>query len=408
MALLKYSINTRIEEICNMRRLITKERQKLDADIKEFERNEAEFEGSVNESEKALILAIIRAENQAKKRIEKTKEFGLLNAQYLQLKAEICRNDIKLHDYRCYQRFLESLVKMKGQKTGDGKIQSMTDLQKEAKSMDTSTKRSPDERQADVLGTVLKAVIKFQRRLQVKPPDTSPLEKPSVEDGECSSEESFNLNKCFKESSELMDLLKDLEISNLSLIQNCQDAEETIESLRRKEEMLKTESTTEVRDLVEKMNRLKAVVLKKDNEFMEEFGKEMGSKEIKTEEEQFEKLCEKIAYVNEKCSLQKGKKTEVTLVRPISAVSQFAQIEAHLDTLLTSVTAAESVSEVRVATLRHSVRVTRLNEFHRQQREAERRRQEGRNQRILLRAQAPPLPPEMILRAEGSRKHRGK
>ncbi|EUB59959.1 Coiled-coil domain-containing protein 37 [Echinococcus granulosus] len=355
MALLKCSINTRIEEICNMRRLITKERQKLDADIKEFERNEAEFEESVNESEKALILAIIRAENQAKKRIEKTEEFRLLNAQYLQLQAEICRNDIKLHDYRGYQRFLESLVKMNGQKNGDGKIQSKTDLRKEAKSMDTSTKRSPDERQADVLGTVLKAVIKFQRQLQVKPPDTSPLEKPSVEDGESSSEESFNLNKCFKESSELIDLLKDLEISNLSLIQNCQDAEETIESLRRKEEMLKTESADEVRDLVEKMNRLKAVVLKKDNEFMEEFGKEI-------------------------------------------AVAQFAQIEAHLATLLTLVTAAESVSEARVATLRHSVRVTRLNEFHRQQREAERRRQEGRNQRILLRAQAPPPPPEMMLR----------
>lgn len=50
-----------------------------------------------------------------------------------------------------------------------------------------------------------------------------------------------NLNKHFKEPSELIDLLKDLEVSNLSLIQNCQDAEEIIESLRRKEAMIKAE-----------------------------------------------------------------------------------------------------------------------------------------------------------------------
>lgn len=79
-----------------------------------------------------------------------------------------------------------------------------------------------------------------------------------------------------------------------------------------------------------------------------------------------------------------------------SAVAQFAQIEAHLVALLTSVAAAESVSPERVAALRHSVREARRNEFRRQQREAERRRQEERNQRILQRAQAPPPPPRMV------------
>ncbi|VDK20466.1 unnamed protein product [Taenia asiatica] len=284
-------------------------------------------------------------------------------------------------------------------------------IAKERQKLDADVRR-----QADVLGTVLKAVIKFQRRLLVKPSATSPLEKPSVEDGESSSEESFNLNKYFKEPSELIDLLKDLEVSNLSLIQNCQDAEEIIESLRRKENMIKEKSAAEIRDLVEKMNQLEEVIVKKDNEFIEEFNKDLfklvkclfivsfnkielfcrGSEEVKCEEEQFKELCEKIAYVYEKCDLQKETKTEGATIKPISAVAQLAQIEAHLVALLTSVAAAASVSPERVAALRHSVRAARRNEFRRQQREAERRRQEERNQRILQRAQAPPPPPRMV------------
>lgn len=38
---------------------------------------------------------------------------------------------------------------------------------------------------------------------------------------------------------------------------------------------------------------------------------------MKCEEEQFNKLCEKIAFVYEKCDLQKETKTEETTVKPI-------------------------------------------------------------------------------------------
>ncbi|KAL5965150.1 hypothetical protein TSMEX_007140 [Taenia solium] len=384
MALLNCSINAKQEEIRNMRRKIAKERRKLDADVRRLERDEAKFDESVKESEKDLILAIIRAEDQAKQRMEKTEELRLLKAQYLQLQTEICRNDVKLHDYRGYQRFLESLVKVKGKELENDKTQPRRGLLQDAETVNMCAKKSPDERQADVLGTVLKAVIKFQRRLQVK---------PSATGAQLSTK---NLNKYFKEPSELIDLLKDLEVSNLSLIQNCQDAEEIIESLRRKENMIKAESTAEIKDLVEKMNQLKEVVVKKDNEFIEEFNKELGSEEVKCEEEQFKELCEKIAYVHEKCGLQKEMETEGATIKPISAVAQLAQIEAHLVALLTSVAAAASVSPERVAALRHLVRAARRNEFRRQQREAERRRQEERNQRILQRAQAPPPPPRMV------------
>lgn len=60
MALLNCAINAKREEICNMRRIIAKERRKLDADVRRLERDEARFEERARESEKDLILAIIR------------------------------------------------------------------------------------------------------------------------------------------------------------------------------------------------------------------------------------------------------------------------------------------------------------------------------------------------------------
>lgn len=68
-------------------------------------------------------VSLKRAEDQAKQRMEKAEELRLLKAQYLQLQTEICRNDVKLHDYRNYQRFLESLIKVKGENMENDKTQ---------------------------------------------------------------------------------------------------------------------------------------------------------------------------------------------------------------------------------------------------------------------------------------------
>ena len=73
-------------------------------------------------------------------------------------------------------------------------------------------------------------------------------------------------------------------------------------------------------------------------------------------------------------------------------MAQLAEIEAHLYDLLTDIAIYAKSSPERVASLHQLVRVARRNEFHRQQLEAERQRQEERNQRILQRAQAPPPP----------------
>ncbi|KAM3176022.1 hypothetical protein ACTXT7_007322 [Hymenolepis weldensis] len=249
-----------------------------------------------------------------------------------------------------------------------------------------------EERQADVLGTVLKAVIKFQRRLQVKPQTKGQLKKTIDQDHQIPADEQFvniqdDLTKYFKNPSELIDLLKDLETSNLTLIQNCQDAEEIIESLRKTEKTLKEESETEVANLTEKVKHLREIILKGDDEYIEEFNQKVVPEEVANEKE-FKKLCENIATVYKECNIQKETNEEVSFGKQINtAVAQFTQIQAHFAALLSSVS---SYPPERVAALLVSVRNARRNEFRRQQREEQQKKQEERNRRILERAQAPP------------------
>ena len=73
-----------------------------------------------------------------------------------------------------------------------------------------------------------------------------------------------------------------------------------------------------------------------------------------------------------------------------SPVAQLAKIEAYLYDILNDVAKAAKAAPERVAALHQAVRVARRNEFRQQQLEAERQRQEERNQRILQRAQEPP------------------
>ncbi|VDO04584.1 unnamed protein product [Rodentolepis nana] len=271
----------------------------------------------------------MNSEVRTKERMEKAEYLRLLRSKILHVQAEISRNDVKLNDYRGYQRFLVTLVKMK---------ESESSLDKQGKII-LSTQRLPY----------------------------------------LYSEE---LSNYFNHPSELIDLLKNLEISNLALIQGCQDAEEVIESLSRTEKTLREESEKEVATLNEKIERLREMILEGDDEYIEEFNQKMVPEEATNEEEEFRKLCENVASVYKEIS------EEVVLGKQvITAVTQFAQIEAHIAERLSSVS---SYPPQRVAHLFTSVRNARRNEFRRQQREEEKRKEEERNRRILERAQAPP------------------
>ncbi|KAM7542868.1 hypothetical protein Aperf_G00000005300 [Anoplocephala perfoliata] len=338
--------------------------------------------------------------------MEKSDELKLLKAMHLHVQAEISRNDVKLFDYRGYQRFLESLVNLKEYdafKSQKGLSENIV-VPDQLIPSDEKFRSKPTaymglmEPPGFVPFTRLRLPQPSYENMDYSPHQiayrtyfsswyfstsiTSRFSSPMINLG------AQNLSKYFKNPSELIDLIKDLEVSNLTLIQNCQDAEEIIESFRKKEKALKDESANEVENLMEKMKQMKERILKRDDEYIEEFNGDLNSETVLSEEEEFKKLCEKIASVFEQCSIKKEIKEDVPSNKQLNtAVAQFAQIEAHLADLLTSVS---SYPPDRVAALFASVRTARRNEFRRQQREAERIRQEERNRRILERAQAPP------------------
>uniref|UniRef100_A0A5K3EK20 DUF4200 domain-containing protein n=2 Tax=Mesocestoides corti TaxID=53468 RepID=A0A5K3EK20_MESCO len=105
-----YYTNVKEEEILNFRRIVTQERQRLQSKMRNFELESADIQEKLKENDRAAIEAIVKAEEQVKKRIAKEEELKCLKSQLLKVQAEISRNKIRLHDYQSYQRFLESLV----------------------------------------------------------------------------------------------------------------------------------------------------------------------------------------------------------------------------------------------------------------------------------------------------------
>uniref|UniRef100_A0A5K3EIB2 DUF4200 domain-containing protein n=1 Tax=Mesocestoides corti TaxID=53468 RepID=A0A5K3EIB2_MESCO len=262
-----------------------------------------------------------------------------------------------------------------------------SDLQKIFKKSYETVDENTQSRQADVLGTVLKAVIKFQRRLQVKSTArTSPI-PPEPQENEISSDEQIGLDNYFKEPHELITVLKDLEVANLSLIQNCQDAEDTIESLRKGEELLNKQSLKETEDVKTRMKQLEEIISQWNNDLSQDGMPEPDEGEAK-QDKQFAELCEQIADVYNTCGLQKLYPISENEEAPLRALEQFARIDAHVAFLLTSV-ASSGASEERVEALRREVRAARREKLRQEQREAERAKQEERARRALLRARAP-------------------
>ncbi len=77
-----------------------------------------------------------------------------------------------------------------------------------------------------------------------------------------------------------------------------------------------------------------------------------------------------------------------------SPVVMLAQIELHLESLITRIASSGATPE-KVAALRREVQTARRNRFRQEQREIEHANQEERARRAFLRAQAP-APPKLV------------
>ncbi|KAF5394728.1 hypothetical protein PHET_10466 [Paragonimus heterotremus] len=110
MFFLEYSIAIQRAEIERLDELAKREEKKLDLAEQCLEQDAALFDEFLKENDKTSVEAIAAAEQEARKRSAMGDEIKRLNAQQLQITAEINRLTEVVKDYKSYKTFLDRLA----------------------------------------------------------------------------------------------------------------------------------------------------------------------------------------------------------------------------------------------------------------------------------------------------------
>ncbi|KAM9186020.1 LOW QUALITY PROTEIN: cilia- and flagella-associated protein 100 [Dugong dugon] len=283
MFLIQYALEMKWNEIQRLETLAAKEEAKLERAEKSLEKDVALFDEFLRENDRSSVQALKVAEKETKAKIEKIFEIQDLTTQIMNIKSEISKFEDTLQQYKVYKDFLYKLspkewFEEQEKKQALKKAKEMADTPKET-SLPSATgdkgpgnrnkmaspwakgtwwpqvggcsktlwgrlettllppegqasKKAPKLLQGGRLGPTLSSSSSLQASSQLSVPSGLESKGSSFllaqEDPDSDSEE---LELYFTEPQQLLEVFTNLEEQNLSLIQNTQEMEETLEEL---------------------------------------------------------------------------------------------------------------------------------------------------------------------------------
>lgn len=157
-----------------------------------------------------------RAEAETKAKLEKVQEIKKLNTQIMVIRSEMSKNEDQLRDYKRYRAFLDKLTPSEWFVTHPRHTSRASAKVKSGRKVVKVAKAQEDDHQDDLF-SMSEEGSDFSSDEEEADPNA-----PVVE-GEL----------YFKHPQQLMNIFAELEENNLSLIQSCQETEETLEELRK-------------------------------------------------------------------------------------------------------------------------------------------------------------------------------
>jgi hypothetical protein len=149
-------------------------------------------------------------------------EIKKLNAQIVGIRSEMSKNEDQLKDYQKYREFLEKL-------TPNEWLQERAQMKKnrEAERLAQQSQKSDSD-----LKVISAENLTYTEKKTVRKDSTEEEEENSLYNDDSDIDEEAPLY--FSNPQQLLDIFSELEENNLSLIQNCQEMEETLEELKQK------------------------------------------------------------------------------------------------------------------------------------------------------------------------------
>ncbi|XP_053151761.1 cilia- and flagella-associated protein 100 [Hemicordylus capensis] len=266
MFLLQYAVTVKKDEIQKLENLAIEEEAKLEKAEETLEKDAAMFDEFLKENDRNSAQALKIAEKETKAKLEKILEIRELTAQMMNIQSEIARFEDTLHEYAVFKDFLhqlspkewresyekkrmkEKVVKItseiKDDKTSPGsptlkgrdKSKHRMSLPKRYSidmSAEFSFSRSPSLHRRESMKMSQRSSRQNIKSQQSR--KTSLILDPSEDKmtpTEMSDEDDEEPELYFTDPQQLLNIFTELEEQNLSLIQNSQETEETLDELR--------------------------------------------------------------------------------------------------------------------------------------------------------------------------------
>ncbi|KAM4676028.1 coiled-coil domain-containing protein 38 [Discoglossus pictus] len=283
MFLAQYAAVVKQDAIMAMKETVQKEEKKITDAEKKLENETIVFEEFLKENDRNAVEALKIADQETKSKLEKNAEIRKASVEMMAIKSDIARCEEIITEYIMYEAFLRKLSPPEWQES-----------QKQKKLSRTETKGKEKDRKRTV---VLPAITKKQegrttrlmsraettndhrpmsyrktsvsdgRRSSVRSQSISPKEQ-AVDDretlkGDSDSEEEPELY--FTDPQQLLQIFAELEEQNLTLIQNSQDYDDTLQEIKAKYNVIKEKMYQKISSLEEHRDVLTAACTREED-----------------------------------------------------------------------------------------------------------------------------------------------
>ncbi|XP_038964669.1 cilia- and flagella-associated protein 100 isoform X3 [Rattus norvegicus] len=403
MFLLQYALAMKHNEIQRLEMLATREENRLERAEKFLEKDASLFDEFLRENDRNSVQAMRLAEKETKIKTEKIVEIRELTAQITSIKSEISKFEDTLKHYKIYKDFLykvspkEWLDEQKEKHLALKRAKESTELKSIlVGDKGSGIKSKPSSLWKEVHS--LKKITKFSRPGKTLSSSTQSLPQvghpsqhseldstlssstlPSQDETDSDGEE---LALYFTEPHQLLDVFTKLEEQNLSLIQNTQEMEETLDELNVTLKNTQIRMDREVNLLKQWISTMMISISKEEESAAElelkarvfHFGEYQGDQQDKM----LESLNHKVLDVYRNCV---GMQQEANL----GTVQMLTVVEHQLDELLENLERVPQIKIEQAEKVKERERRMRLRE---EKARMQKQLQEERLQRARARAQA--------------------
>lgn len=362
MFLVQYSLGVKRDEISKLEEIAKAEEQKLVTAEKYLEDSANMFDDFLKENDKNSVEAIKKSEAATKAKLDKVAEIKRINAQIMAIKSEISRNEDQLSELLLYKEFLDALAPPEWIEEREKKNQAKQRVRISSSRMSNRSLNSPS-----VTGELAtrSPLVTIQRDYEIDDLD----------------EDATDL--FFTDPQQLLDIFSELEEQNLSLIQNSQETEETLEEMRQTRAVTEQKLNKETASLKRQIDSLQTAIEREEEKGNDlEIKSKMfyyGEFNAEDQEMMLDALNKKVTEVYHKCI--GGNEAS------INTLQMLTNIENRLEELFEEI---ESLPPEKVEAAEKAKEKERRLRLREEKLEEQRLHQEERLRRALERAQADP------------------